>query len=178
MSWTSNWKSSVRALDGGGVGDRSRTWTRGVAEGSIGLINKAVPTGFGEEPVTFDICEIFDPESSLCRCLDARWEPWREPCREPCRELCFDPMDCLLPSEVSASPRHLIRTSTFPPLGVNLRLLLTRLIITWRILCWSPQRLLHQLAWLSRVRYQLKREWLGNIRHILQPPSSVWTQCR
>jgi hypothetical protein len=52
--------------------------------------------------------------------------------------------------ETSASPRQRIFTETVPPSGVNFKELLTRLMITWMILCWSPQRL---LKWVS-YRYK------------------------
>ncbi len=104
---------------------------KGVYLGSIGFIMRAVPPDFPSPELDgfLDIWELLDRESFCLRPLGDRCE------------LCLEPIEFLLPSEVdSASPKHLIRTSTFPPSGVNFRLLLTRLIMTWRILCWSPQR--------------------------------------
>lgn len=46
VSSTSNWNTRSFELTGGGVGDLSRTCTRGVALLSSGLILKAVPAGF------------------------------------------------------------------------------------------------------------------------------------
>lgn len=57
-------------------------------------------------------------------------------------ELCLDCTDAFLLSDKVASPAQRMVMTTDPPGGVNLRLLETKLMTTWRILCWSPYRII------------------------------------
>lgn len=103
----------------------------GLDLGSIGLMVRAVPLGFSVVELALELVELFELEPTRCRDL-------------PCLRDSLENEDERLPSPlsagVSASPMHLILTSTLPPAGVNFKLLLTRLMITWRIRCVSPQR--------------------------------------
>ena len=95
----------------------------------MGLMARAVPD--------FLLCVTCD--EALAECVEDDPTRWRA--RPALLEPAFDSDDVRLSSLIcSTSPRHLILTSTFPPAGVNLRLLLTRLIMTCKIRCWSPQR--------------------------------------
>lgn len=98
-----------------------------------GLIKRAVPCGLGPlEDGFLETWEVFDPDPFRCRFLDVRCELCLD---------CFDPIEFRLPSETdSASPKHFILTSTFPPSGVNFREFETKLMITCSIRCWSPHR--------------------------------------
>lgn len=91
---------------------------------------KAVPLTGSEVEPPLELTDGFELLFVRCRPL-------------PCRLDSFENDDDLLPSfagGVSTSPIHLMRTSTRPPAGVNLTLLLTRLMMTWRMRCWSPHR--------------------------------------
>ena len=129
VSSTSNSKMYDLAFGGGGVGDLSRMWTCGVALSSKGFIASAVPPLGATFAMLLDCAEMVDPDPTLCLL------------RPALSEFRLEKDDVLLSSlGVSTSLTHRILSSTFPPAGVNFKLLLTRLIMTCNMRCWSPQR--------------------------------------
>ena len=126
VSCTSNANRYVLEFAGGGVNDRSPTCARKVGLCN-GLMESAVPS----------VCDcVWLAIGSPLAVVVDRWDPdpfrIREPPARP--EGVLDAVDDMPSSSLalSISPRHRMRTSIVPPAGVNLRLLLTRLIITYR----------------------------------------------
>src|SRR5688572_4031426 len=73
--------------------------------------------------------ELADPEPTRCRVRPARCDPDLE--KDEVR---------LLSLISSFSTTHRILSTTLPHAGVNFKLLFTRLIMTCKMRCWSPQR--------------------------------------
>ena len=153
VSSTSNSKRSTLALMGGGDVDLSRETDVIILFGSLGLISRAV-FGFFPSPskdMLFDLTDDSEPDGPRTF-FEFRPDSILETF-EPFELFEFvEPLRLLGGLSTWASPTHLTRTVTNPPAGVNFlvlisgkamlmgnadtyKLLLTRLITTWRILC-------------------------------------------
>ena len=118
VSSTSNSNKSILAFRGGGDEERSRPAICGIALGSRPLISSAVFIFFrlSPSPNVGGFTEASEPDATRPLVLESLGE-----CCLDCLD-CLDwvePLRLLAAFSSSASPIHLIRTSTDPPSGVN-----------------------------------------------------------